>query len=140
MLKLRDAEAGGCAVHGRAERAAGANRGGYRPAWSSPLGTLRGAQRGATWRTDQKGVAPVGDVEVKISKPRKGLFFPELLEPSRRVDQVLWGVIMTAYVTGMSARKVDDLVKALGCATGMSKPTVSRIGADIDREVAPVRE
>ncbi len=44
---------------------------------------------------------------------------------------------MTAYVTGTSTRKVDDLVKALGCESGVS---VSRICADIDREIAPVRQ
>ena len=83
---------------------------------------------------------PAGDVEARIPKLRKGSFFPELLEPRRRVDRALWGVIMTASVTGTSTRKVDDLVKALGCDSGVSKSTVSRICADIDREVAPVRQ
>jgi transposase-like protein len=32
---------------------------------------------------------PPGDVGVKIPKLRKGSFFPELLEPRRRVDRVL---------------------------------------------------
>ena len=80
---------------------------------------------------------PAGDVEVKIPKLRKGSFFPELLEPRRRVDRALWSVIMTAYVTGTSTQKVDDLVKTLRCETGVSKSTVSRICADIDREVPP---
>ncbi len=44
---------------------------------------------------------------------------------------------MTAYVTGTSTRKVNDLVKALCCETGVSKSTVPRIRADIDREAAP---
>lgn len=43
---------------------------------------------------------------------------------------------MTAYVTGTSTRKVDDLVRALGCDSGVSKSTVSRICRDIDTEVA----
>jgi putative transposase len=47
---------------------------------------------------------------------------------------------MTAYVTGTLTRKVDDLVKALGCDSGVSTSTVSRICADIDPEVAPVRQ
>ena len=83
---------------------------------------------------------PAGDVEVKIPKLCNGSNFAELLEPRRRVDRALWGVIMTAYVTGTSTRKVDDLVKALGCESGVSKSTVSRICADIDREVASVRQ
>jgi len=39
-------------------------------------------------------------------------------------------------VTGTSVRKVDDLVKALGADTGISKSEVSRICADLDTEVA----
>ena len=37
---------------------------------------------------------------------------------------------MTAYITGTSTRKVDDLVRALGCDSGVSKSTVSRICAE----------
>jgi putative transposase len=46
---------------------------------------------------------------------------------------------MTAYTTGTSTRKVDDLVRALGCESGVSKSTVSRICAGIDEEVAVFR-
>ena len=42
---------------------------------------------------------PAGDVEVGIPKLRQGSFFPELLEPRRRIDRALWAVIMTAYIT-----------------------------------------
>jgi transposase-like protein len=82
---------------------------------------------------------PAGDVELAIPKLRTGSFFPELLEPRRRVDRALWAVIMTAYITGTSTRKVDDLVKALGCDSGVSKSTVSRICAGIDADVAVLR-
>jgi putative transposase len=82
---------------------------------------------------------PAGDVEVAIPKLRTGSFFPELLEPRRRVDRALWAVVMTAYITGTSTRKVDDLVKALGCDSGISKSTVSRICAGIDADVAVLR-
>ena len=82
---------------------------------------------------------PAGDVELRIPKVRVGSFFPSLLEPRRRVDKALWGVIMTAYMTGTSTRKVDDLVRALGCESGVSKSTVSRICAGIDDEVAVFR-
>ena len=108
---------------------------GAEPCGRSPARTVR--RNGARPKTVS---TPAGDVEVKIPKLRKGSFFPELLEPRRRVDRALWGVIMTAYVTGTSTRKVDDLVKALGCESGVLKSTVSRICADIDREVAPVRQ
>jgi len=82
---------------------------------------------------------PAGDITVGIPKLRKGSFFPELLEPRRRIDKALWAVIMTAYITGTSTRKVDDLVKALGCDTGISKSSVSRICKHIDADVAVLR-
>ena len=81
-------------------------------------------------RTNQRNGArertlstPAGDIELRIPKLRVGSFFPSLLEPRRRVDQALWAVIMTAYITGTSTRKVDDLVRALGCESGVSKST-----------------
>ncbi|GAA4927712.1 transposase-like protein [Nonomuraea thailandensis] len=81
-----------------------------------------------------------GDLELQIPKLRTGLFFPSLLERRRRVDQALFAVVMEAYLHGVSTRKVDDLVKALGADTGISKSEVSRICADLDEEVpAPAR-
>ena len=47
---------------------------------------------------------------------------------------------MQAYLHGTSTRKVDDLVKALGADTGISKSEVSRICADLDTEVAAFRD
>lgn len=82
---------------------------------------------------------PGGDVEIGIPKLRSGSFFPELLEPRRRIDKALWAVIITAYITGTSTRKVDDLVKALGCDSGVSRSTVSRICTQIDADVAVLR-
>ena len=97
-------------------------------------------------RTNQRNGArertlstPAGDIELRIPKLRVGSFFPSLLEPRRRVDQALWAVIMTAYVTGTSTRKVDDLVRALGCNSGVSKSTVSRICTQIDADVTVLR-
>ena len=77
-----------------------------------------------------------GDVDLSITKLRQGSFFPSLLERRRRIDQALFAVIMEAYVTGTSVRKVDDLVKALGADTGISRSEVSRICADLDEQVA----
>jgi len=80
-----------------------------------------------------------GDLELRIPKLRAGSFFPSLLERRRRVDQALYAVIMEAYLHGVSTRKVDDLVRALGVDTGISKSEVSRICADLDEEVAAFR-
>lgn len=81
-----------------------------------------------------------GDLELRIPKLRAGSFFPSLLERRRRVDQALFAVVMEAYLHGVSTRKVDDLVKALGADSGISKSEVSRICADLDEEVGAFRD
>jgi putative transposase len=83
---------------------------------------------------------PAGDLELSIPKLRSGSFLPSLLERRRRVDQALFAVVMEAYLHGVSTRKVDDLVKALGIDSGISKSEVSRICTDLDVEVAAFRD
>jgi len=80
-----------------------------------------------------------GDIELAIPKLRKGSFFPSILEPRRRIDQALYAVVMEAYVAGVSTRSVDDLVAALGIASGISKSEVSRICAGLDEVVGAFR-
>jgi putative transposase len=70
-----------------------------------------------------------------IPRFRAGSFFPTLLEPRRRVDRALWAVVMEAYVSGLSTRKVNELVAALGCESGISKSEVSRICQGLDFQV-----
>ena len=81
-----------------------------------------------------------GDVKLHIPKLREGSFFPALLEPRRRIDRALWAVIMEAYVHGVSTRKVDDLVVALGIDAGVSESEVSRICKELDDVVGAFRE
>ncbi len=76
-----------------------------------------------------------GEVELAIPKLRSGSFFPSLLNPRRRVDKALYAVICSAWIEGVSTRKVDELVKALGCESGISRSSVSRICKDIDQGV-----
>ena len=83
---------------------------------------------------------PAGDVELEIPKLRVGSFFPSLLERRRRIDRALFAVVMEAYVHGVSTRKVDDLVKALGVASGISKSEVSRICSELDRDLKAFRD
>ena len=77
----------------------------------------------------------VGDIDLMIPKQRTGSYLPSILEPRRRVDQALYGVVMEAYVDSISTRKVDALVAALGVQSGISRSQVSRICADIDVQV-----
>jgi transposase-like protein len=56
----------------------------------------------------------VGSIELAIPKLRAGSYFPSFLEPRRRSEQALVAVVQEAYVNGVSTRKVDRLVEALG--------------------------
>jgi putative transposase len=89
---------------------------------------------------DRLVTTAAGDVELRIPKLRAGSFFPSLLERRRRIDQALFAVVMEAYVHGVSTRKVDDLVTALGADSGISKSEVSRVCADLDVEVGAFRD
>ncbi len=94
----------------------------------------------ATFQTGPRTLTTTaGDLELRIPKLRAGSFFPSLLERRRRIDQALFAVVMEAYLHGVSTRKVDDLVRALGADTGISKSEVSRICADLDEEVGDRR-
>lgn len=101
---------------------------------SSDRTVLRNGTRSKTVSTT------AGDLELRIPKLRAGSFFPSLLERRRRVDQALFAVVIEAYLHGVSTRKVDDLVKALGADSGISKSEVSRICADLDDEVGAFRD
>lgn len=80
----------------------------------------------------------VGTLELRVPRVRDGTYFPALLEPRRRAEQALAAVVQEAYVHGVSTRKVDDLVKALGME-GISKSQVSRICAELDTVVERFR-
>jgi putative transposase len=94
---------------------------------------LRNGHRDKTLTTQ------AGDLDLAIPKLRSGSFFAALLERRRRIDQALYAVVMEAYVHGVSTRSVDDLVKALGADTGISKSEVSRICAELDGQLITFR-
>ena len=80
----------------------------------------------------------VGEIGLQIPKLRKGSFFPSLLEPRRRTENALLAVVQQAYIEGVSTRKVDNLLKALGL-TGIDKSKVSRICKELDEVVEQFR-
>jgi putative transposase len=92
----------------------------------------RNGTRERTWDTR------VGTIELQVPRVRDGSFFPSLLEPRRRAERALVGVVQEAYVQGVSTRRVDDLVQALGMQ-GISKSQVSRLCAELDNEVERFR-
>lgn len=76
----------------------------------------------------------VGTIDLQVPRVRDGSYFPALLDPRRRAERALTAVVQEAYVQGVSTRRVDDLVQALGM-TGISKSQVSRLCEGLDAEV-----
>ena len=76
----------------------------------------------------------LGSLQLRVPKLRQGSYFPPFLEPRRTSERALVAVIQEAWVGGVSTRRVDELVQAMGL-TGISKSTVSKLCKDIDERV-----
>ncbi|MBF0615070.1 MAG: IS256 family transposase [Magnetococcales bacterium] len=76
----------------------------------------------------------LGTLELKVPKLRKGSYYPSFLEPRKTAEKALVAVVQEAYVQGVSTRRVDELVQAMGMS-GISKSQVSRLCAEIDERV-----
>src|SRR5574340_1598847 len=94
--------------------------------------THRNGYRERRWDTR------VGPIPLAIPRVRDGSSVPSLLEPRRRAERALLAVVQEAYVLGVSTRRVEDLVEALGIAS-LSRSEVSRICAVLDAEVEAFR-
>ncbi len=94
--------------------------------------THRNGYRERRWDTR------VGTIGLAIPRVRDGSYLPSLLEPRRRAERAMLAVVQEAYVLGVSTRRVEDLVEALGVAS-ISKSQVSRIRAALDTEVEAFR-
>lgn len=95
---------------------------------TSERSTYRNGYRDRPWETR------VGKLDLKIPKVREGTFFPSFLEPRKMAEKAILSVVQEAYIHGVSTRKVDDLVRALGL-DGIDKSEVSRIARELDEEV-----
>jgi putative transposase len=93
----------------------------------------RNGYRGRRWDTR------VGTIDLMIPKLRKGTYFPDfLLEPRRRSERALVNVIAESYINGVSTRKTEKLVEAMGIV-GISKSQVSEMTKTLDEVVADFR-
>lgn len=115
LHRLMDAEVEGLVGAGRHER-------------SDTRATYRNGHRERRWETR------LGTLDLKIPKLRQGSYLPGFLEPRKTGERALVAVIQEAWIQGVSTRKVDDLVQAMGMS-GISKSQVSALCEDIDTRV-----
>jgi putative transposase len=99
---------------------------------SDERSTQRNGYRSRPWDTR------VGTRQLQIPTLRQGSYFPSGLEPRRRAEQALGAVVGEAYGQGVSTRKVEALVQALGNA-GISRSEMSRLAASLDEQVEAFR-
>ena len=78
----------------------------------------------------------VGALDLKIPKFRTGQsYYPGfILEPRRLMEKALTAVIQEAWINGVSTRRVEELVQAMGMS-GISKSQVSKLCKEIDERV-----
>ncbi|MCA9642252.1 MAG: IS256 family transposase [Myxococcales bacterium] len=80
----------------------------------------------------------LGSVPLSIPRLRKGSYLPSFVSPRRRWEQAFVNVVCEAYVHGVSTRKVEALIEAMG-AKAISKSEVSRIAGELDEQVDAFR-
>jgi len=95
--------------------------------------TQRNGHRERQWDTR------VGEIALQIPKLRQGSYFPSLLEPRRRAERALLSVVQSAYVEGVSTRKMEAVVQALGLQS-LDKSQVSRMCRELDGMVKAFRD
>lgn len=69
-----------------------------------------------------------------VPKLRQGSYFPGFLDERKTSEQALVTVMQETWIGGVSTRRVDELVKAVGLIA-ISKSMVSKLCKDIDERV-----
>ena len=81
----------------------------------------------------------VGTIDLRIPKLRESSYFPDwLLDARTRSERAFIQVVAEAYVRGVSTRRVEGLVEALGVAS-LSKSQVSELAKGLDEMVTDFR-
>jgi putative transposase len=73
-----------------------------------------------------------GTILLALPRVRQGTYLPSILEPRQHWKQTFVQVVAEAYGLGVTTRKMEELVEAMG-ANGKSE--VSRMAAVLDQQV-----
>ncbi len=81
----------------------------------------------------------VGSIELAIPRLRSGSYYPEwLLVRRARAERALASAAATAYLLGVSIRRVERLAKSLGVSK-LSRSQVALMARELDEMVADIR-
>ncbi|PTW51517.1 mutator family transposase [Rhodovulum kholense] len=90
-----------------------------------------------TWRNGYRKRAldtRLGTLNPRVPKLRQGSYFPSALKARKASEQALVAVLQAAWISGVSTRRVDELVHAMGLS-GISKSTAPKLCKDMDERV-----
>lgn len=73
----------------------------------------------------------VGTLELKVPRTRDGVFSPTVFERYQRNEKALLASMLEMYVSGVSTRKVSQIVEEL-CGKSVSKSFVSSLTTQLD--------
>ena len=63
----------------------------------------------------------LGSLQLRVPKLRQGSYFPPFLEARKSSEKALIAVIQEAWIGGVSTRRVDELVQAMGLSGSASR-------------------
>lgn len=76
----------------------------------------------------------IGELDLKIPQVRACNFYPSFLEKGLRSERALTSAIAEMYVTGVSTRKVQNIIEQM-CGFDVSSSDVSRASKSLDEEL-----
>lgn len=77
----------------------------------------------------------IGSLELKVPRTRDGEFAPTVFERYQRNEKALLASMLEMYISGVSTRKVSQIVEEL-CGKSVSKSFVSSLTAQLDPMVS----
>ncbi len=81
----------------------------------------------------------LGSLQLRIPTLRQGSYFPPFLELRKTSEPALVAIIQEAWTGGISTKRVDDLVQAMGLS-GISKSQVSKPCKGSDERVNAAKD
>jgi putative transposase len=81
----------------------------------------------------------MGTLDLEIPRLRDGSYMPSFLTHYERCEAALVSLVQEAYINGVSTRKIEKLVEAMGIRS-LSKSQVSELNKKLDQLVTEFRE